>query len=437
MRRHNPARIKELRLLQEKARREFSKRLEPPFYIIPSIYRKIFGDKAAKYIVLKGGRGSGKTFAAVAYLIEQSFLPKYKDSTFLFLREIQKSIDESVYSVVSDLIKQAGLSDCFKVLKTEIVNTKNGVKFSFAGVRATGGKTAFSQANKLKGKHKVKFIFGDEAQDFTEESLNVLFPTVNRGGKIKLYHPLDEEPEDLTETRFIFAMNPNFDTDPIIAKVQNLDNSVIEHINIFDLPEEFQDPQLIEQAKQEEGQIYYNHVWLGEAHHKISGYPFANVDQLRTNEEMECMAFLDPSFSGGDFTALTFIGVKDGAPYFWGKVWRRGWNGVIGEIVDELNLYNAGRFWYESNSLGSVPADMFAEYGVEAIPHHSLGNKENRIYKVAAYTAHRVHMVINRCNSEYIENVLKYNEEAANDDAPDSYASACIVAGIVSNKMKF
>ncbi|WP_219624708.1 phage terminase large subunit, partial [Vibrio parahaemolyticus] len=70
-------------------------------FSIPPIYRKIFGDEAAKYIVLKGGRGSGKTFAIICYMLEQSFEEKYRDSLFLVLREIQTSIEDSVHSVVS------------------------------------------------------------------------------------------------------------------------------------------------------------------------------------------------------------------------------------------------------------------------------------------------------------------------------------------------
>ncbi|AUR91075.1 terminase large subunit [Vibrio phage 1.155.O._10N.222.55.B3] len=434
---HRAEKVRLLELKQEQVRRLMAKYLKPPFFVIPKVYRDLFGDRSAKYIVLKGGRGSGKTFAAVAWLIEESFNPDYKDCTFLFLREIMTSIEESVFSVVADLIKQAELDQYFKILKSSIVNIESGVKFSFTGIRSTGGKTAFSQVNKLKGKHKVKYIFGDEGQDFAEESLNVLFPTVNRGGKIKLYRPRLNEELDTVDTRFIFAMNPNFDVDPVIAKIQNMDGARIAHVNIFDLEPEFQDKQLLIQAEQEKDEVYHGHVWLGEPHHKISGYPFAQVESIRTNDEIPCIAFLDPSFMGGDFTALTFLGSRNGELCFWGKVWRSAWNTCIDDICEELYEYTPTEFHYEANSLGSVPEDLFAERRIRAFPKLSLGNKHNRIYKVAAYTAFRLKLVNNRCNTEYVTNILKYNEEAENDDAPDSLASACLVSGVVSDKMKF
>ncbi|MDF4355575.1 phage terminase large subunit, partial [Vibrio parahaemolyticus] len=187
-------------------------------FSIPPIYRKIFGDEAAKYIVLKGGRGSGKTFAIICYMLEQSFEEKYSDSLFLVLREIQTSIEDSVHSVVSDLIKQAGLEQYFKITHSKIINKLTNVEFAFTGLRSTAGKTAFSQVNKIKGKHKVRMVFMDEAQDASQDSLDVLFPTVNRSGNVSFTSEYERllrlafgaEEVDLTEARFFFAMNPNF-----------------------------------------------------------------------------------------------------------------------------------------------------------------------------------------------------------------------------------
>ncbi len=288
-------------------------------FSIPPLYRKLFGDAAAKYIVLKGGRGSGKTFAIICYMLEQSFEEKYRDSLFLILREIQNSIEDSVYSVVVDLVKQAGLEAYFKITNNKVINKLTNVEFAFTGLRATGGKTAFSQVNKIKGKHKVRMVFMDEAQDASEDSLNVLFPTVNRSGQVSFtpeYERLlrlafGEEDVDVTEARFFFAMNPNFAEDPIITKVRTFgENARIEHINIFDLPARYQDPQLLAQAKAEMGEVYYDHVWLGKPSPKISGYPFMETPVVQADDGDEppaCSAFLDVSYKGGDFTSLSFL----------------------------------------------------------------------------------------------------------------------------------
>lgn len=416
--------------------------IEPPFYHFVPQYEEVFRDYDLKYILLKGGRGSAKSFNTSCFLIEESFKPKNKNTLFLFIRELQTSIEDSVYSLVKSMIDQAYLTEFFTVKNNKIVNKVTGVEFSFIGMRATGGKTAFSQVNKIKGKFAIRYVFGDEAQDFTQETLDVLFPTANRGSNVaivpKPWHPKQEKIET-SETRFIFAMNPNFESDPVVSKVQNFgDRAVILHVNIFNIPPQFQDKQLLEQAKAEEGEIYYDHVWLGAASHKISGYPWIQLEEDYTNDEIPCVAFLDPSFKGGDYTALSFVGAKGNQLYCWGMAWRKAWNMCIDDICELIKMYKPAIFEYEDNGgMGAVPEDMFAEKGVLASGKTSLGNKEVRIFKVAAFTAHRTKIIRNRCNNGYYDGVIKYNLDSEHDDPPDSLASCFVTAGIITDKMKF
>lgn len=416
--------------------------IEPPFYCFVPQYEEILRNYDIKYALFKGGRGSAKSFTAACFLIEESFKSQYKDSLFLFIRELQTSIEDSVYALVKSMIDQAYLSEFFTIKNNKIVNKVTGVEFAFIGMRATGGKTAFSQVNKIKGKFAIKYIFGDEAQDFTQETLDVLFPTANRGSSVaivpKAWHPKKEE-VDTAETRFIFAMNPNFESDPVVSKVSNFgDRARIIHVNIFDIPEQFQDPQLLEQAASEKDEIYYDHVWLGAASHKISGYPWIQLEEDYTNDEIQCVAFLDPSFKGGDYTALSFVGAKGNQLYCWGMAWRKAWNMCIDDICELMRMYKPAIFEYEDNGgMGAVPEDMFAERGVAATGRTNLGNKEVRIFKVAAFTAHRTKILRNRCNGAYYDGVTKYNLDAEHDDPPDSLASCFVTAGIITDKMKF
>ena len=426
--------------------------LKPPFFYFVPTYSDAFKEHFLKYILLSSGRGSAKSFCVTQFLIEQSFLSVNKDSIFIFGREIQGSIEDSCYAMTKSLIQQAQLEDFFKITNNRITNTITGVTFVYMGFRATGGRTAASQINKIKGKFNIKFIFVDEAQDMSEDVINVLFPTVNRKSKINVIKKAWHKDEDTvvdSDTRLLFAMNPQTDSDPIVVKIQAIQHAAmlrkersraaIIKLNIFDLPEEFQDAELLEEARSEEGEVYYNHVWLGEPSHKISGYPFSKIKQVQIEGGNVRIlgAFLDPSFKGGDFTALSFVGLKDNQLIVWGKVWRQAWYNLIDEVSTEVKKYNPDFFWYEENALFAVPAEKFAEKGLMAQNHLTTGNKENRIYKVAAFTADRMQIVINLCNSEYIQQVVKYNEDAANDDAPDSLASCLIKCGIVPEKVKF
>lgn len=442
--------LKKARLILKKIRDEKEK-ATPPFYLPVSNFDIYLNMHSLKYLIFKGGRGSGKSFKITCFLIEQSFNECNNDSLFIFAREIQTSISESVYALAKSMIQQAHLSTFFIIQSQKIINILTGVQFVFIGLRSTAGKTAFSQVNKIKGKFDIKYIFVDEAQDLSEDTINVLFPTVNRSAKVgiieKTWHD-QVEIEDLTKSRLLFAMNPNFDSDPIVLKIQKIIDyekskfqratAEIIHINIFDLPIEIQDQQLLQQAKAEEKEIYYNHVWLGEASHKISGYPWAQLEEVYTNEKIDCYcAFLDPSFKGGDFTAIAFLGKLGNDLCLWGYCFKLAWNRATDEIIGLLEQHKPESFYYEDNSLGTVVQDVYAENNINAIAHTTLGNKEARIYKVAGFLAHRAKLIHNLCNTAFINNVLKYNENEKFDDGADALASVILKSGLISNKIKF
>lgn len=416
--------------------------IEPPFYCFVPQYEEILRNYDIKYALFKGGRGSAKSFTAACFLIEESFKPQYKDSLFLFIRELQTSIEDSVYALVKSMIDQAYLSEFFTIKNNKIVNKVTGVEFAFIGMRATGGKTAFSQVNKIKGKFAIKYIFGDEAQDFTQETLDVLFPTANRGSSVAIvskdWHPKKEE-VDTAETRFIFAMNPNFESDPIKTKIEKFgDRAKIVHVNIFNIPEAFQDPQLLEQAKAEELEDTYGHVWLGDPSPKISGYPWRGMEEVFMNDDMECYAFLDPSFKGGDHSAISFVGGRGNSIYCWGYSWKKAWHHCVDDICNLIEAYRPSIFEYEDNGgMGAVPEDMFAEKGVMATGVTSLGNKETRIFKTAAFRARNTKIIKNRTNAMWYKGVLEYNTDADYDDEADSLASTYKTAGLITDKMKF
>lgn len=413
----------------------------PPFYRFVPKYEESLKNPDIKYLLLQGGRGSGKSVAACCHLIEESFDQRFKNSKFIFGREIQVSIEDSVYSLVKMLIEQRQLMKYFRITNRSIINRITGVVMLFKGFRATGGATVFSQLNKLKGLANVKYIFVDEAQDLTEETINVLFPTVNRGTDIMLVENAhftansagDFEPD----TRFIFAMNANLKLDPIVAKVDLFIDSANDdeyqpkaekiHMNIFDLPQEFQDKQLLEQAKAEESEIYYDHVWLGKPFYALSGTPFEDLPQITSNEHMQSIAFVDPSFNGGDFTAITFLGIqeKTGRLAAWGHVFPNAWDVCLPDMVKLITKYLPESVYYECNAIFGSGKTLFAQHGINAKPRLNSSNKEARIYRAASVVRNDLDLISNRSNREYINQVIAYSDRAKFDDAPDSLASAC------------
>lgn len=410
---------------------------------LPEQYRKHLDNDELKYFCVKGGRGAVKSFSFVSKLLEESFKEQHRKTAFIFGREIQSSIDDSVYGLCKILIAQTQLEDQFNVTQSRIVNKKTGVQFIFMGLRATGGKTAGSQLNKIKGKVAIRWVFIDEAQDLSADVINVLFPTANRGTKSGVipqkWHKREAVMEE-RQTRFLFAMNVHKPIDPIVAKLRTMgDQAKIIHVNIFDLPPEFQDPQLLQEAAAQEKEAYYPHIWLGEPFANFGGFPFVAHNFYNSDVNPKAYyAFLDPSFKGGDFTAITFLGEHpDFGAVAWGFCWKRAWNDCIDDIAKYYKRYSPNVFWYEDNSLGTVPQSMLGNVGIPVIGKTSLFNKESRIYKAAMYTQNLIAFLESHSNSDYIENVRYYNDQADHDDGPDSYASTIIHSGIVREKIKW
>lgn len=417
----------------------------PNIYVIPRLHKELIDNPDNKYLIIKGGRGGFKTTSFICTMIEESY--RYRNCGFMFTREIARSIKESVYSVVVDLIEQAGKSGDFTIKADSILNKQTNVKFIFSGLRATGGQTAMSQLNKLKGLHKIRMVFFEEGQDLTEDSLNVFLATINREGTVKLVDQDESTIADWSDTRFFVAMNPNKDIDPVVSKFRPYVESgqgQVAHVNMEDIVDDepdFKDDKLHNQMELERGEWFFDHVWLGAPFHLFDGKPFSEHEVIQGGDiEQVHIAFLDPSFKGRDFTALCFLAtLQDGSAVAFGTMWKKAWNmePCFSEIVELIKRYQPTSFYYEENSLGTVPEDKFGESGVNAIGHLSMTNKENRIYKAAAFTKNTIKLDESKCSSNWLEQIIDYSNDSKNDDAADSYASAIIKSGIIRDRLKF
>lgn len=470
----------------------------PAIFRIPAIHDYLISDQATQYLAIKGGRGGFKTTSFLCAMIEESY--RYEACAFLCTREVAKSIEDSVYAVVKDLIESMGEGECllcrsdglpfhyssadFEIQKRQIINRKTGVRFIFSGLRATGGKTAMSQINKVKGLHKLRIVMMEEGQDVSEDSLNVLLPTVNRKGTAALVRNLkghqnykgpvlvDDLADELNQARFFVAMNPNKEIDPVISKFRAFVGSgraVIAHINMDDIggqlgdvePREvtiqvndeeweietepdLQDAGLLNQMALERGEYYWGHVWKGEAFHRFAGLPFSawNYVEGIPDSDIEVMAmWLDPSFKGGDYASVACLGRRKstGKPVIFGKAWKCAWNMMpaLPGMAAMYRQWGPDKFWFEDNSLGTVPITILGAEGIPAKGVTTLMNKEDKIYKVAAFAGGLIDVAADQCCPTWLKLVKEYNDEAEHDDPPDSLASLVVQTGIIKEKLKF
>ena len=122
----------------------------------------------APYKIMHGGRGSSKSwsFARALERIGAS-IPLF----ILCAREVQNSIDESVYKLLCDQIKPLGLEDFYTPYDQEIVG-KNGTRFVFAGLK--------NQFRKIKSYEAIDICAVFEANNIADDVWETLEPTIRR-----------------------------------------------------------------------------------------------------------------------------------------------------------------------------------------------------------------------------------------------------------------
>jgi len=140
-----------------------------------------------KYFFSHGGRGGGKSIEICDYLIAIS---RQEKSACLCTREVQKSIKESVYSLLLERIEAHEILNQFVITREEIRNKLTGFRFIFAGLKD-------HTVDSIKS-YNVKYCWIEEAHSVSQKSLDILFPTLRKEG-----------------VRFFISYNRKKEADPI------------------------------------------------------------------------------------------------------------------------------------------------------------------------------------------------------------------------------
>jgi len=254
---------------------------------IPAAFSEIF--KPYRVKTFFGGRGSGKSENIGRYLLASG---SQKKQNIICGREFQSSIKESVHSMLEHLIHNMKLETFYDVFNNEI-RGKNGTQFSFVGVR--------NNVQNIKSMHDINKFWGEEAQSFSQNSLDIIFPTIRAKG-----------------SELLFTMNPILVEDPayqtLIANPQP--DSLVREVNYMDnpfFPPELEQLRLHHKAKYPEEK--YNNIWLGQCLSAVEGAIFARELEQATKEGRITKVPYDPRYpvhtfwdlGHSDQTAIWFI----------------------------------------------------------------------------------------------------------------------------------
>ncbi len=166
--------------------------------------------------------------------------------------------------------------------------------------------------------------------------------------------------------------------------------------------------------------------------------PFAKVNFVDDIPRTGSVAWIDPSFKGGDFTALSIVTGYFSGVGVYGRAIKKAWNHCIEEILLECKKYNVKKLCIECNSLGDQPVTLIRakarEMGITigVMGMDSSENKHSKIMNAGTF-AESIH-ISNKSDKIYKDQVKMYEYKAKFDDAPDSLASCLMWIGIVKPK---
>jgi phage terminase large subunit len=209
----------------------------------------------ARYKGAHGGRGSGKSHFFAGLLVERCMLePGLRAAC---VREVQKSLKNSVKLLVEDKIREFGVAGQFEILDSEI-RTPGGGVIIFQGMQN-------HTADSIKSLEGFDVCWVEEAQSLSQRSLDMLRPTFRKPG-----------------SELWFSWNPAKPTDPVDAFLRGEHpptGAVVVEANWSDnpwLPDELRGD--LEDDRQRDPDKF-EHVWGG-------GYEQASAARVFKNWEV-------------------------------------------------------------------------------------------------------------------------------------------------------
>jgi phage terminase large subunit len=177
----------------------------------------------------------------------------------LCAREIQRSIKQSVHTLLNDQIQSLGLGAFYEVLEAEIRGL-NGSTFSFTGL-------ATNTVESIKSFEGCDIVWVEEAQTVSKKSWDILIPTIRK-----------------PNSEIWVSFNPNIDTDNTYQRfvIDPPENAKVVKINWQDNP---WFPQVLEDERQHSLKTNpdYANIWEGDCKAAVDGAIYSN--EIREAQE--------------------------------------------------------------------------------------------------------------------------------------------------------
>ena len=195
----------------------------------------------ARYKGAWGGRGSGKSHFFGEMLIECHIANPTESS--VCVREVQKSLDQSVKRLLEGKIQAMNAGAYFEVQDAKIKSTRGDGMIIFQGMQN-------HTADTIKSLEGYQRAWVEEAQSLSQRSLDLLRPTIRRPGS-ELWFSWN--PEESTDPVDVLLRGENPPPDAVVIPVNYTDNPWFPDVLRAEMEyDRGRDPDK------------YAHIWLGE-----------------------------------------------------------------------------------------------------------------------------------------------------------------------------
>lgn len=214
-------------------------------------------DQAARYKVMHGGRGGGKSWTIARKLLLDGLV---SPGRVLCARETMKSMRDSVHEVLASQIAAMNLGGRYQVMADEIRGIGFDTRFGYAGLRVQG-------VVNLKSWEGARRCWVEEGQAVSKKSWEVLTPTIRTPGS-EIWIGLNPELDtDYTYTEYVLNPQP----DSIVIPVNWRDNPW--------LPAELDKERRTKLSRDPEG---YETIWEGKCRPAVEGAIYAKeIDAMQ------------------------------------------------------------------------------------------------------------------------------------------------------------
>lgn len=210
-----------------------------------------------RYKIARGGRGSGKSWGYARALLLQG---TQRPLRILCVREVQRSIKDSVHKLIADQIEYMGLSNFYEVTQSE-VRGRNGTLFLFTGLSS-------NTAESIKSFEGIDRAWVEEGQMVSKSSFRILTPTIRKAGS-EIWISFNPD----LETDYVFEAFVSHPPEDCVSVVMNyMDNPWF--------------PDVLEQERlhcKETAPKDYDNVWLGKCRPAVTGAIY--YDEVQESRE--------------------------------------------------------------------------------------------------------------------------------------------------------